>query len=297
MSTTAPPNRTDEQREPPHIALLSRDLLVYAVLALLVWLAREISLMKLFRPGDDVGYWLGVAGASMMLLLFSYPIRKHLRFAFNWGPVKLWLVVHMCLGVGGPILILVHSQFELGSLNAAVAFYSMIIVALSGVIGRYIYARVNRGLYGERVGLKELKERAGLEQEGARSRLAFAPEVEQHLLAFSQRELDAPPGWRTHLRRVYVLPLQQWWLYWRCTRMLKDPMLRISVRRQWTPEDLAERRRLAHKLVRRYLNAVVRVNQFSAYEWMLSAWHLAHVPFVFLLVISTFIHIFAVHAY
>ena len=81
-----------------HVPELSKDLFVYAALALLVWGARQISLLKLFKPRDDIGYWLGVAGAVMMLILFSYPLRKHFRFARNWGPVRMWLVLHMVLG-------------------------------------------------------------------------------------------------------------------------------------------------------------------------------------------------------
>jgi hypothetical protein len=66
---------------------------------------------------------------------------------------------------------------------------------------------------------------------------------------------------------------------------------------KWDEAKVTERRRLAHKLVRRYLNAEAIVAQFGAFEWMLSAWHFAHIPFVFMLVISTIFHIFAVHAY
>ena len=279
------------------VPVLSKDMFVYAVLVLLVWVAREISLLKLFKAGDDVGYWLGVAGAVLMLVLFIYPIRKHFKFTSKWGSVKGWLIFHMMLGVGGPLLILVHSGFEYGSLNAGVALYSMIIVALSGVVGRFIYARVNRGLYGEIVSQQELKARAGLEQESARSLLSFAPEVERTLLEFAQQERAALPGWRTHLRRVFVLPVMQWVVYWRCVRLLRVPSARLAERMKWDAQKVSERRRLAHKLTRRYLNAEVRVAQFGAYEWMLSAWHIAHIPFVYLLVASTLVHIFAVHAY
>lgn len=276
---------------------LSKDLFVYAALALLVWIARQISLLKLFKPRDDIGYWLGVAGAVMMLILFSYPLRKHFRFARSWGPVRMWLVLHMVLGVGGPLLILVHSGFRFGSLNAGVALISMIIVALSGVVGRFIYMRVNRGLHGEIGSLQDLKLRAGLEQEGVRSRLSFAREVEKTLLDFAKKERAAQPGWRTYLRRVFVLPMVQWLVYWRCARLLREPSARLAAHLQWNEAKVREHRRLARKLVMRYLNAEVRVAQFGAYTWMLSAWHIAHIPFVFLLVLSTFIHIFAVHAY
>ncbi len=280
-----------------HVPELSKDLFVYAALALLVWIARQISLLKLFKPRDDIGYWLGVAGAVMMLILFSYPLRKHFRFARSWGPVRMWLVLHMVLGVGGPLLILVHSGFRFGSLNAGVALISMIIVVLSGVVGRFIYMRVNRGLHGEIGSLQDLKLRAGLEQEGVRSRLSFAREVEKTLLDFAKKERAAQPGWRTYLRRVFVLPMVQWLVYWRCARLLREPSARLAAHLQWNEAKVREHRRLARKLVMRYLNAEVRVAQFGAYTWMLSAWHIAHIPFVFLLVLSTFIHIFAVHAY
>jgi len=279
------------------IPALSKDMFVYAAIALVIWMAREISLLKLFKASDNVGYWIGVAGASMMLLLLSYPVRKYFKFTFGWGPVSLWLAVHMVLGIGGPTLILIHSGFRFGSLNAGVALYSMIIVAASGVVGRFIYTRINRGLHGERVALHELKVRAGIEQEGTRSRLRFAPPVETLLAKFNDAVQSATPGPLTHLQRVFVLPALQWFTYLRCMLLLRQPLSKLEMKNNWARDELREHRRLANKLVRRYLNAVVRVAQFSAYEWMLSAWHIAHIPFVFLLVISTLIHIFAVHAY
>jgi hypothetical protein len=288
--------RRDRTKVRPMPAL-SRDLFVYAALVTLVWLARQVNRFDLFKRGDDVCYWLGVIGSVMMLLVFTYPLRKHFRFAVNWGPAKIWLIGHMILGVGGPLVILIHSKFEIGSLNAGVALYSMIIVALSGVLGRFLYIRVNRGLHGEISSFQELKTRAGLEQESARSLLSFAPAVEDVLSEFSQRELDAVPSWTTHMRRVFVLPLTQWWTYWRCVQLLREPSARLAQKMKWDEVKVADRRRLAHKLVRRYLNAEAAVAQFGAFEWMLSAWHIAHIPFVFLMVISTFVHIFAVHAY
>jgi hypothetical protein len=136
-----------------------------------------------------------------------------------------------------------------------------------------------------------------MEQESARSLLSFARQVETVLSEFSERERDAKPNWMTHLRRVFVLPLTQWVIYWRCVRMLREPSARLAHKMQWDEVKIEDRRRLAHKLLRRYLNAEARVAQFGAFEWMLSAWHIAHIPFVFLLVISTLVHIFAVHAY
>lgn len=273
------------------------DLVVYMAISGLVFVVWRISQMGLFEAGDDTGYWLGVVGGVMMLLLFSYPLRKHFSFARNWGRVKWWFWVHMLLGVGGPVLILLHSTFRVGSLNAAVALYSMVAVAVSGVIGRFIYARVNRGLRGEQATLNELRKRAGLQQEDAKSRLSFASRVETRLVAFEQSELKARSGWPTYIRQVFWLPVQQWLVYRECVADLRPILNSLAKRDHWSNEDLHRREKHTKRLVSQYVSAVTRVAQFNAYERFFSLWHVVHIPFVYLLIISALVHVFAVHVY
>jgi hypothetical protein len=269
----------------------------YLLVAALVAGAWAVSRFGWFEAGDDVGYWIGVTGGTMMLLLFSYPLRKYVRVFHRWGKVKWWLGVHVALGLGGPLLILLHSTFRIGSLNAAVALYSMLVVAGSGIVGRFLYLHVNRGLHGELTTLRQLQLRAGLAQSDARSRLAFAPDVEARLVAFEQRELASARGAWTFARQVLLLPLQQRIEARACIAALADPLERLARHGGWSDEQRTRRTRLARKLVRQYLDAVVRVAQFSAYERLFALWHVAHVPFVYLLVISTVVHVVAVHAY
>jgi hypothetical protein len=294
-SSLSQPNISRGNR--PAARPFATDTMVYLTLIALTWLVWQVSLQGYFEAGDDVGYWLGVAGGSMMLLLFSYPLRKHFRFAHGWGRVKWWFLVHMLLGVGGPLLILLHSTFHVGSLNAAVALYSMVVVALSGVVGRFIYARVHKGLRGEEISLKALQAYVSPEQDDVRSRLAFAPAVEARLRAFEQVELKAQAGWRTYFRQVFWLPVKQAYVYFQCARDLREPIRKLAAHSHWSADDLARRERHARKLVRRYLFAVVKVAHFTAYEKLFSLWHVAHIPFVYLLVFSSVVHVVAVHAY
>ncbi len=275
----------------------SGDTAVYLALVGLTWAAWQISRSVTFRAGDDLGYWLGVAGGVMMLLLFTYPLRKHFRFAQGWGRMKWWFWLHMTLGVGGPWLILVHSTFRVGSLNAAVALYSMVIVALSGVVGRFIYRHVHKGLRGEEITLKELQVFAGMHKDDARSRLEFAPAVEAVLRNFEQAELRAKAGWVTYFRQVMWLPVQRWKAMRECDAALVEPLQRLARHHGWREEDVAKHHRRAMKLVRSYLDAVVGVAQYTAYERVFALWHVAHIPFVYLLVVSSIVHVFAVHAY
>jgi hypothetical protein len=276
---------------------LTTDTLVYLVMVALVILTWLISRIGLFQAGDDTGYWLGVAGGSMMLLLLSYPLRKRLGFTRNWGRVKWWFVLHMFLGVGGPLLILLHSTFRIGSLNAGVALISMVIVALSGVVGRFFYMRVNRGLHGELTGFKELQARAKFDRDDVRSRLAFAPKVEARLRRFEQQELQEKNSLLSLFRLVFWLPCKEQLVYLSCTRELKKRIRKLAAHSKWSAAELVRREQISGKLVYRYVNAVVKVAQFKAYERLFSLWHVAHIPFVYLLVISAVVHVIAVHAY
>ena len=276
---------------------LRGDLVLYAVLILLLGSAWEITNLGLVDSRDELSYWIAVAGGSMMLALFVYPLRKYFRFMAGLGKVKWWFWFHLCMGITGPWLILVHSGFQTRSLNAGVALYSMLIVVGSGIIGRFIYVRVHRGLSGERTSLRELSERAGLVESEARSRLHFSPKVEARLLAFEQEALRPRPGRITHLRQAIVLPVQQWFTYLACSRELRRTLNTLAKQRQWDAGDLLRRKRHSRRLVERYLGAVVRVAQFTAYERLFSLWHLAHLPFIYLLVISAVVHVIAVHAY
>jgi len=292
----APPASSADPAERQPRAQWASDLLLYVLLAALTVGAWRFSRLGWFHAGDRVGYWLGVAGGVSMLLLFSYPMRKHLRFMHRWGKVKQWFWVHMTLGVAGPMLILLHSTFQVGSTNAAVALYSMLIVALSGVVGRFIKLRVQRGLHDEIGSLRELQARAGLDA-GSRSRLHFAPQVETRLREFAQYALQGADGQATPWRQVFALPWRQAATLVACQLDLRHALKQPAGRQGLSPEDLAKRERHARRLVRRYLLAVVRVAQFRAYERIFALWHVAHVPFVYLLVASAVVHVVAVHAY
>jgi hypothetical protein len=293
LPAPAEPQRRADRGEQPGRG----DVVLYALLAVLIAAAWQISQLKLFKPNDDLSYWIAVAGGSMMLALFVYPLRKYVRFMQGLGHVKWWFWFHLFLGIAGPWLILVHSSFHIGSLNAGVALYSMIIVVVSGVVGRFIYVRINRGLNGQRMSLNDLREQAGWVENDARSKLSFAPDVKARLLAFELRELRADPGWLAHLRQVTLLPLQQSFAYQRCASQLRRRLRELAAEQQWSESELRRRRRRSLRLVSRYLDAVVRVAQYSAYERMFALWHLAHLPFVYLLIISAVVHVVAVHAY
>ena len=101
------------------------------ILALeLGWLLRDSELTS---AKSGAGYWLGIIGASMMLMLLLYPLRKRIRALRILGKTAFWFKTHMILGIVGPVLVLYHSNFQLGSFNSQVALFCMLLAAIYGI--------------------------------------------------------------------------------------------------------------------------------------------------------------------
>jgi len=250
-----------------------------------------------FTAGSTLGYWLGVAGGVAMLLLFLYPVRKHWRSAARWGRARWWFALHMVLGIAGPLLIVLHSTLRFGSLNATVAFASMTLVAVSGIVGRYLYSRIHHGLYGQRATLAEVRAEAGLDSAEVHSKLAFAPGVEQRLERFARRAEEIGRGGLKRPWRFFLLGFAVWAERRACSSELAQSLRKRAVAEGWSEAALARRVRSRTAIVAAYLRAAQRLAQFTVFERLFSWWHVLHVPLVYMLVLSAIAHVIAVHMY
>lgn len=255
------------------------------------WVGRTAQI----DAGSDAGYWLGVAGGVIMVALFLYPLRKRVRWMRSMGATRHWFVFHMTLGVAGPWLILVHCNFTFGSLNAAVALISMGVVAGSGLIGRYLYVHVHRGLDGQRADLGEL--RATLDSTHERLAMAFAlaPQVRQRLFEFEQRALAPATGsatvWRQAVRSGIAALAAR-----RDLRRLIDQSLAASPKKLGRSQSNKIRRKWRAQ-VDEHLRQTLKVTQLAAWERLFGLWHVLHLPFVYVMVLCAVAHVVAVHAY
>lgn len=296
MAGGAAPTGQGGAKRAPAAPAVRHDVLLYLVLALLVSAAWWLSRLELFTAASDTGYWIGVAGGSCMLMLFTYPLRKHFRFMQRLGSARPWFIAHMVLGVSGPVLILVHSTFKIGSINAGVALFSMLVVAASGVVGRFLYVRVHRDLRGEKLNLMELRG-AQSANAGAVARLRLQPKAAQQLAAFEQDLLAEQRRRPGLLHSMLVLPARRRRLERICRADLKRTLLAPPQTGGRSRREAARQWRKSRELVHEELMMVQRIAQFSAWERLFSWWHVAHVPFVYLMVLSAVAHVVAVHAY
>jgi hypothetical protein len=117
------------------------------------------DLHPLLRPSGTVGNLLGIAGLSLMVVMHLYTLRKKLRWMNRLGSVTTWLEFHIFCGFLGPVLITLHTSFKFNGL-VSVAYWSMLLVVLSGFVGRYLYLRIPRSIRGRELTDTELTARA-----------------------------------------------------------------------------------------------------------------------------------------
>ncbi len=113
---------------------------------------------RLLRPSGPVGQTLGVAGAVLMLVPFVYMGYKRLRKQKSGTNLKRLLEIHIFCGIVGPVLITFHTAFKFNGIVSA-AYWSMVLVALSGFVGRYLYVRIPRTIKGVELSQSELDDR------------------------------------------------------------------------------------------------------------------------------------------
>jgi hypothetical protein len=262
-----------------------------------VWVYFKASAHQLdYQPGVGFGYYLGLVGGVMMLLMLLYPVRKHMQFTRSWGPLRYWFMLHMIFGIGGPVLILFHTTFHVRSLNAGVALYSMLLVAASGIIGRFIYKRIHHGLYGRKSNLEELQQAVDVNQNKVskvNAVLMEATGIDQELIKFRTMAVDKKQAPPVRFWRFLTLGLQRYFLAKHCRKELRRGATHLAKTQGW---DRQEQERHYQEVVRDaedYLRAVQQAAQFSTYERLFRLWHVLHSPFVWLLGVSGIVHVIA----
>lgn len=284
----APPTRRRKQA-----GALQWYLLLAAVTAL-GWLLREY---RFVNPEHGIGYWLGITGGSFMLLLLLYPLRKRVRMLHALGPTKHWFRLHMILGLVGPLLVLYHCNFTLGSFNSRVAMYCMLLVAGSGIVGRHLYARIHRGLYGRKTSLRELQQDLADSLEKSHGLSKLMPRLVQRLDRLSADlqggDIRGSLGTRRSLRWTFTHTFTRWSLLLTARRELKAAAKQSAT----VAANYRRLRRTAASYVRDYTVLTGRVAQFSLYERLFALWHVFHLPIFFMMVLSALVHVLAVHMY
>ena len=258
------------------------------------WIIRDYELVN---PENGVGYWLGIIGAVMMLVLLLYPVRKKTALFSRAGTVKHWFRIHVILGLLGPLIILYHCNFQLGSFNSQVALYTMLAVTISGVFGKHFYSRIHHGLFGRKATLSEFRNELANSLEKSHGLAAIMPNLITSLEYLSDEmqgdDFTQSIGFSRSLRWFF----RKHFLRFKLNRIAHRELTTRAAASPVIGRDYKKLRRISRRYIRNYVRLLCRVAQFSFYERLFSLWHLLHLPLFFMLIMSALVHVLAVHMY
>lgn len=217
-----------------------------------------------FKPSGIYGHGLGILGTLMILFGVSiYIARKRYNFMAKFLRLKYLLEFHIFLCTLGPILVLYHTAFKFGGI-VSIAFWSMVAVVLSGVIGRFIYIQIPRTIEGRELSLGEVR---GMRQELTSSLLEIAtgdPELESYAKALADEgeQHNADGNALKELRRLLA------------GKNIDRP-----------------RKKRMIKLVKNEITLTKRIGRLHTMQKLFKYWHVAHLPFALIMLIIVIIHV------
>lgn len=232
---------------------------------------------KDMRPSGSYSHGLGVLGAVMIAAgVASYSLRKNVKAFWDYGKLSVWLEIHIILCLLGPILIIFHSTFKASGI-AAISLWTMLAVAASGVIGRYLYVLIPRNTLGAELGTDEIN----AEFDGISKTLLQSEEGKKILGALDSRfaSIERP---RTIAQTI------QCYLRLRTMQFETGRWVSHLLKASGMPKQLVHQLRAAAdaraKLLQRAV-LLIQVEKFFFY------WHAIHFPFAIIMLITFIFHV------
>jgi hypothetical protein len=248
-------------------------------------------------PKTGTGYALGIVGGVMLLMQTLYSLRKRVPSLRFLGSVPKWFQLHMMLGIAAPVLILIHCGFSLGATNSNIALISMLLVAGSGIFGRYFYSKIHHGLYGRKATLAELQRSAQkLKERG--TKLLMMPELVDRL-EDEERRLLSVAGWGTAgiVLAPFAITSRHASASSRLLRYARSAIRVTAARHKAVATQRDRFERVAFDYITRRMHATREVAEFRVYERLFSVWHVLHVPLFLMLLAAGIVHVVSVHVY
>lgn len=237
----------------------------------------DSALYELLRPAGRIGLRYGIVGLGCITAgVALYTARKRIAALARLGRLKHWLEFHIFLCTVGPFLVTLHTSFKVGGL-VSIAFWSMVVVALSGIFGRYVYVRIPKSMAG---GFADL---SAIRQQRDDLRAALGADLGPQLAAVERLVTAARPTASGGL-------LQAVWSALRFD-LTRHRTLR-RVRAALSPAALpAAQRDHALRLVARQLQLEHQLAHLLPFQRLFRYWHVLHLPLALAMFLIVGVHV------
>jgi hypothetical protein len=216
-----------------------------------------------FKPSGIYGQGLGIIGTFMIVFgVAIYIARKRYNFLSKYIRLKYLLEFHIFLCTLGPILILFHTAFKFGGI-VSIAFWSMVAVVLSGVIGRFIYIQIPRTIEGRALSLNEVKDMKTDLTEVLSEKFKLENNIVKNIVSFTNVENISNNYKTTH-----------------------------SLKKELNKTKLPKKERTSIlKMVKNEMSLSRKIGRLETMQRLFKYWHVAHMPFALIMLVIVIIHV------
>lgn len=232
---------------------------------------------EILKPSGMTGHGLGIFGSLLIIIgVTSYMARKRYRVMSRMGLVKHWLEFHIFLCTLGPILILFHSAFKFGGL-VAISFWSMVVVFLSGIAGRFIYLQIPRSIEGRELELNDVRAMQTNLTEILKNATSLDEVSYREIVESVEKKTESPS------RNLLVSLLRNWKDDRRSVQSVRDMLKKNNLKRKDYRKIIS--------LVKSDISLSRRIERLDRMKNLFRFWHVAHLPFALIMLLIMVIHV------
>ncbi len=225
------------------------------------------------KPGGELGRVFGIVGTALMLLMLSYSVRRRWKALAGIGNLATWLDFHIFCGIIGPLFVVLHSSFKVTGL-VALSFWSMVLVAASGVVGRFLYQQIPRRRSGDELSLAEVEARR------QRAKLSLSRDFGVTIIHLQRIEEVALAGVDSQAGLLKAL----------LTMPVATSIVRLRIRHLARQFPSVNKSQLGRLLEEQALLSM-RVSMWKRTHELFHYWHVLHRPFALVMYLFAAVHI------
>lgn len=239
-----------------------------------------------FKPSGYIGQPAGILAFTIFGFLWLYPLRKKFRWLAFTGPVGRWLDVHVLSALALPLLLAIHAGWRFDGL-IGLGYAAILVVCLSGIIGRYVYVRIPRSRSGLELSLEEIAGQRRAMLQTIADAIGQDPETVERILQTDPTPCEGLGVVRT-IGRMLTDDIRRW-------------RAAAELRRRWRATATGARLdraalRQVLALAKREMKLTQQVRMLSATHRVFRYWHVAHRPVALTALVAVVVHVAVVVA-
>jgi len=238
-----------------------------------------------FKPSGYVGQTAGILSFFLFVFMWLYPLRRRVRRLSRFGSLTRWLDIHIFAGLALPFVGAVHAGWRFNGL-IGMGFLAMVLVSLSGIVGRYLYLHIPRSRAGLELSLDQVESRRR-EMLRRIADLTGLSHTDVESLLDTTRQPKSVRGLGATLVALLSGDLSRW----RTARALRKRLNGLVVREERTHRAAV---REVIRLARREIALAQQARLLEATQRVFRFWHVAHLPFAVSAFIAVAIHVVVV---